>query len=69
MACYPQFKQFLELKRKYDPLERFQSDWYRYYRKLSRADDQMTEARFFMQPFAIIALVLNSRARNSLNCG
>jgi FAD/FMN-containing dehydrogenase len=34
MACYPQFKQFLELKGKYDPTERFQSDWYRYYRKL-----------------------------------
>jgi len=33
-ACYPQFKEFLELKRKYDPTERFQSDWYRYYRKL-----------------------------------
>jgi FAD/FMN-containing dehydrogenase len=34
MACYPQFKEFFELKRKYDPAERFQSDWYRYYRKL-----------------------------------
>jgi FAD/FMN-containing dehydrogenase len=34
MACYPQFKQFLGLKTKYDPSERFQSDWYRYYRKL-----------------------------------
>ncbi|PYJ19769.1 MAG: FAD-binding oxidoreductase, partial [Verrucomicrobia bacterium] len=34
MACYPQFKQFLTLKRKHDPTERFQSDWYRYYRKL-----------------------------------
>jgi FAD/FMN-containing dehydrogenase len=33
-ACYPQFKEFLELKRQYDPAERFQSDWYRYYRKL-----------------------------------
>ena len=33
-ACYPQFKQFLELKRKHDPHERFQSDWYRHYRKL-----------------------------------
>jgi FAD/FMN-containing dehydrogenase len=33
-TCYPQFKEFLELKRKYDPAERFQSDWYRYYRKL-----------------------------------
>src|SRR6058998_815339 len=34
MSCYPQFKQFLGLKTKYDPSERFQSDWYRYYRKL-----------------------------------
>src|SRR6266567_4626748 len=34
MACYPQFKQFLGLKTKYDRSERFQSDWYRYYRKL-----------------------------------
>ena len=34
MACYPQFKQFLDLKRNYDPAERFQSDWYRYYRQL-----------------------------------
>ena len=33
-ACYPQFKEFLNLKRKYDPSERFQSDWYRYYRML-----------------------------------
>jgi FAD/FMN-containing dehydrogenase len=33
-TCYPQFKEFLNLKRKYDPSERFQSDWYRYYRKL-----------------------------------
>src|SRR5438132_1700349 len=34
LACYPQFKQFLDLKRKYDPTEHFQSDWHRYYRKL-----------------------------------
>jgi len=34
MTCYPQFKQFLDLKTKYDPSDRFQSDWYRYYRKL-----------------------------------
>jgi len=34
LACYPQFKEFLALKQKYDPTERFQSDWYRYYRKL-----------------------------------
>ena len=34
LACYPQFKEFLALKRKHDPAERFQSDWYRYYRKL-----------------------------------
>jgi FAD/FMN-containing dehydrogenase len=34
LACYPQFEEFLEQKRKYDPAERFQSDWYRHYRKL-----------------------------------
>jgi FAD/FMN-containing dehydrogenase len=33
-VCYPQFKEFLNLKRKYDPTERFQSDWYRYYQTL-----------------------------------
>ena len=30
--CYPEFVQFLKLKKKYDPEERFQSDWYRHYR-------------------------------------
>src|SRR5213596_3303675 len=34
IACYPQFKEFLNLKRKYDPTERFQSDWYRHYRRV-----------------------------------
>lgn len=33
-ACYPQFAEFLQLKRKYDPEERFQSDWYRHYRTM-----------------------------------
>ena len=33
-ACYPQFAEFLRLKRKYDPEERFQSDWYRYYKRM-----------------------------------
>jgi FAD/FMN-containing dehydrogenase len=31
VACYPQFVEFLKLKRKYDPAQRFQSDWYRHY--------------------------------------
>lgn len=33
-ACYPQFAEFLRQKRRYDPEERFQSDWYRHYRRL-----------------------------------
>src|SRR5216110_93408 len=33
-TCYPQFRKFLDLKSKYDPAGRFQSDWYRYYRQL-----------------------------------
>lgn len=31
-TCYPQFVDFLKLKKKYDPRERFQSEWYRHYR-------------------------------------
>jgi FAD/FMN-containing dehydrogenase len=33
-ACYPQFVEFLRLKRRYDPEERFQSDWYRHYKSM-----------------------------------
>ena len=33
-SCYPEFAEFLRLKKKYDPEERFQSDWYRHYRTM-----------------------------------
>lgn len=33
-AAYPQFAEFLALKRKYDPSGFFQSEWYRHYRDL-----------------------------------
>jgi hypothetical protein len=33
-ACYPQFPEWLRQKRRYDPEERFQSDWYRHHRTL-----------------------------------
>ena len=33
-ACYPQFRDFLELKRAHDPDGTFQSDWYRHYAAL-----------------------------------
>jgi hypothetical protein len=33
-TCYPRFAEFLRLKTKYDPDERFQSDWYRHYKTL-----------------------------------
>jgi hypothetical protein len=33
-AAYPQFVDFLRLKLKHDPEERFQSDWYRHYRAM-----------------------------------
>ncbi len=32
--CYPQFSEFISLKQRYDPAERFQSDWYRHYTAL-----------------------------------
>jgi FAD/FMN-containing dehydrogenase len=34
LSCYPQFPEFLKLKGKYDPQDRFQSDWYRHYREM-----------------------------------
>lgn len=37
-ACYPGFREFLRLKRQYDPRERFQSDWYRHYREMFATD-------------------------------
>ena len=33
-ACFPQMEQFLKLKRKYDPDELFQSEWYRHYKRM-----------------------------------
>lgn len=33
-TCYPMFVDFLRLKRKYDPRERFQSEWYRHYKRM-----------------------------------
>lgn len=33
-TCYPQFVDFLRLKKRYDPHERFQSDWYRHYKPM-----------------------------------
>jgi hypothetical protein len=34
LTAYPQFVEFLRLKKKYDPEERFQSNWYRHYREM-----------------------------------
>ncbi len=33
-TCYPQFGQFLNLKRQFDPHELFQSDWYDHHKRL-----------------------------------
>jgi hypothetical protein len=33
-TCYLQFAEFLRLKKKYDPEERFQSNWYRHYKNM-----------------------------------
>ena len=38
LAAYPQFVEFLRRKREHDPSERFQSDWYRHYRDMFRAE-------------------------------
>jgi FAD/FMN-containing dehydrogenase len=36
VACYPRFEEFLKLKGRYDPAERFQSEWWRHYRRMFR---------------------------------
>jgi FAD/FMN-containing dehydrogenase len=33
-ACHPRFREFLDSKRRLDPAERFQSEWYRHHREL-----------------------------------
>jgi FAD/FMN-containing dehydrogenase len=33
-TCYPQMPEFLRLKRKHDPQELFQNDWYRHYKAM-----------------------------------
>jgi FAD/FMN-containing dehydrogenase len=33
-TCYPQMAEFLRLKKRHDPHETFQSDWYRHYRRM-----------------------------------
>lgn len=38
LKAYPQFIEFLKLKRKYDPAERFQSEWYRHYKRMFDSD-------------------------------
>ena len=38
LGCYPRFIEMLRLKRVYDPEERFQSEWYRWYKQMF-ADD------------------------------
>jgi FAD/FMN-containing dehydrogenase len=35
--CYPQFAEFLRQKKRFDPHGRFQSEWYRHYRKMFAA--------------------------------
>lgn len=34
LKAYPQFKSFLDMKLKYDPNERFQSNWYQFYKRM-----------------------------------
>ena len=38
LKAYPQFVEFLKMKKKYDPDEVFQSDWYRHYREMFRRE-------------------------------
>lgn len=39
LQCYPQFPEWLQLKRAHDPEERFQSDWYRHVKAMFSGTD------------------------------
>ena len=39
LGCYPEFRDFLQLKKEYDPDETFQSDWYRHYKSILEIDE------------------------------
>jgi FAD/FMN-containing dehydrogenase len=41
LAAFPQFIEFLKLKLKFDPQERFQSQWYRHYKAMFRDEVQV----------------------------
>ncbi|RSZ59733.1 FAD-binding oxidoreductase [Massilia atriviolacea] len=43
-ACHPNFAAFLEWKRRLDPQQRFQSNWYRHYRDLFAAEEETPKA-------------------------
>lgn len=43
-ACYPQFTEFMRLKREFDPDELFQSEWYRHYRAMFADAETATPA-------------------------
>jgi FAD/FMN-containing dehydrogenase len=37
-TCHPRLREFLAAKRRHDPEERFQSDWYRHYRGMMNGE-------------------------------
>lgn len=45
LKAYPQFPEFLALKKRYDPEERFQSEWYRHYRRMFAAEIESRQTR------------------------
>lgn len=34
LSCYPEFPKFLQMKRRYDPMEVIESDWYRHHKAM-----------------------------------
>lgn len=44
LKAYPQFPEFLRLKLRYDPEERFQSDWYRHYKSMFAVKPQLSNS-------------------------
>jgi FAD/FMN-containing dehydrogenase len=43
LSCYPQMREFLRLKQRYDRAETFQSDWYRHQRTMFAAETRSSK--------------------------
>jgi hypothetical protein len=63
LAAYPPFPEFLGLKLKFDPQERFQSEWCRYYKEFLK-DEILHSGRVAIKAIKGTASFIGKDAKN-----